>query len=879
MRVIRAWVMRLGGLFGRKRSDRELAEELEAHLQFQTEDNVRAGMTAEEARRQALMKLGGIEQTKESCREQCGLLWLEILGQDLRFAVRSLRRNRGFTSTTILILSVAIGANVAIFSALDAMLLQPLPFPSADRLAMLWTHAPRRDQEQLRTAYWNVEQWTEQTRHFQEFAVFDPSSATLTGANSAEKITVVRASSSVARVLGVQPLRGRWFSEEDAARRLNVALISYSFWRAHFDSGDDALGSELVVDGIPTRIVGILPENFKFPEGDVWEPETTFPDWPSRRVARGSGSWFVVGRLRPNVSLMQAQTEMSVIAKRIDTMLPPSQTDDGVTVMPLRDYLVGPDSRLTLWSLAGALLCILFIACSNVAGLSLARSMVRRKEFALRAALGATHTRIIRQVLIESFALSGISGLLGSLVALAGTKLLTGIVPAEMAHLQKATLNFDALGCAAALCIVTGIFVGLASSVPTVKRGFPVAALNAGGRGMTSGEHSSRTRRVLLVSEFALTTILLIGAGLLIRTLHALESVRLGFQPDRVLSVQLSTRDVGGATRREDFYSRLLARVGSLPGVQSAAIIEDFFTHSISGQLVSTEGNNGMLQQPMQFRLDAVSPAFFETVGARLLKGRPFPAEDITGSRVLIINERMARLLWPADDPIGQEISFSSDTLHPDWFTVIGIVEDIRRDRPESEAVPQAFEPLDRDPPALATLLVRTSGDDLLNLMPSIKSSVADINKYVPVYQPSSLESQLGGFSQEKRIQATLVTCLSALALLMAAIGLNGVVQYGVSMRTQEIGIRMAVGAQRGDVLRMILLQGMRIAGLGLVIGIAGSWAATRLLAKLLYGVAPGDPVTFATVFGILVGTAFLACWIPARRAMRMDPMEALRSE
>lgn len=872
---LRSFVHRV---FHRGEVDDDLAAELRSQLDLMTDQKIKDGMKPDEARRAAKIELGGVEQVKEQVRAVRTGVWLDSFWQDLRFAMRSLRRNRGFASTTILILSLAIGANVAIFSALDAVLLRPLPFPSPDRLTMLWTHVPKRNKEQLRTAYWNVEQWAEQSKSFEEIAVFDPSSATLTGTQSAEKIKVVRASASLARVLGVQPFQGRWFSEDEAVRRLDVALVSYSFWRAHFDSGD-ALGSELVIDGIPTRIIGILPEDFRFPEGDVWEPETTLPDWPSRRAARGSGSWFVVGRLRPNVSVTQAQTEMSIIAKRIDPMLPTSQTDEGVTVMPLRDYLVGPDSRLTLWSLTGALLCILLIACSNVAGLSLARSTVRRKEFALRAALGASHTRIIRQVLIESFALSGISGVLGLFVALAGTKLLAGIVPAEIAHLQKLTLNFGALGCAIGLCVVTGVFVGLASSMPTVKRGFPLASLSAGGRGMTPGEHSSRSRRILLVSEFALTTVLLIGAGLLVRTLHALEGVRLGFQPDRVLSVQLSTRDVDGATRREDFYSRLLARVGSLPGVQSAAIVEDFFTNSISGQLVSTEGSNGLLQQAVQFRLDAISPAFFETVGARLLKGRLFSAEDTAGSNVAIINERMARVLWSTDDAIGQEISFSADTLHPNWFTVIGIVEDMRREGPENEATPQAFEPLNQDPPGLATLLVRTSGDDLLHLMPSIKSGVADINKYVPVYQPSPLESQLGDFSEERRVQASLVTCFSVLGLLMAAIGLYGVVQYDVSMRTQEIGIRMTVGAQRGEVLRMILLQGMKIPALGLVIGIAASWVATRLIAKLLYSIAPDDPITFATVFGILVGMALLACWIPARRAMRMDPMVALRHE
>ncbi|HKQ88744.1 MAG TPA: ABC transporter permease [Candidatus Acidoferrales bacterium] len=878
MRTLRSLCIRVASLFRRERRDEELAAELESHLQFHIEDNLRAGMTPEEARRQAIIRLGGVEQTKESYRTQRGIWWLEILGQDVRFAIRSLQRSRGFAATTVLILGLAIGANVAIFSALNAALLRPLPFPSPDRLAMLWTHAPNQNGDQLRTAYWNVEQWKQQTTSFREIATFDPGSDTLTGSEGAEKINVVRASASLARVLGIQPLRGRWFSDDEEARRMDVALISYSFWSAHFAAADP-LGSELVIDGVRTQIIGILPESFEFPGGDVCEPETVFPDWPARRAARGSGPWFVLGRLRPDVSMRQAQTEMDTIAERIDEQLPASQADEGVIVTPLRDYLIGPNARLTLWSLAGALLCVLLIACSNVAGLSLARSTVRRKEFAVRAALGASYGRIVRQLLIESLALSTASGIVGLLVAEAGAKLLVTIEPADISHLNTAVLDVATLGWAIVLCCGTGIFVGLAASMPVVKKGFTMSALQAGARSLTPGVHSHRLRRALLVSEFALTTILLVGAGLLMRTLQSIGNVPLGFQPGRVLSAQLSTRDIAGAARREDFYNRTLARVGSLPGVQKAAIIENFFTSAISGQTVLTEGSGTMRQRNVQFRLDAISPAFFEAVGTRLLKGRGFSSEDTAGSRVVIVNEKMARLLWPTLDPIGQKISFGADGSDAQSFTVIGIVEDMRRGGPETGAMPQIFEPLDQDPPGLATLLVRTSAEDAIRLAPSIKSAVADINKYVPVYGTSSLELQLGGFVAERRVQTSLVACFSALALLMAAIGLYGVVQYSVSMRVHEIGIRMAVGAQREDVLRLVLRQGMKIAWIGLLIGAGTSWAAARLMRSLLYGIGPNDPVTFAAVIGIFVSVALAACWIPAHRATKVDPMEALRHE
>jgi predicted permease len=772
---------------------------------------------------------------------------------------------------------LGIGGTTAIFSTLNTALLQPLPFPSPDRLTMLWTQTQNHSGGLLRTAYPNVEQWERQSNSFEEIGVFDPASATLTAEAGAEKVSVIRASAGLARVLGVQPFRGRWFSDDEETRRLNVALVSYRFWHAHF-AGADPLASELMIDGVPTQIIGILPKNLEFPEGDLWEPETIFPDWPARSAAEGSGPWFVVGRLRSSVSMNQAQSEMDTIARRLDEQLPPTQADEGVRVMPLRDYLIGPDTRLTLWCLAGALFCVLLIACSNAAGLSLARSTVRRKEFAVRATLGASSGRIMRQVLIESLALSAASGILALLVAEAGTRLLVAIEPAVLTQLHTATLDAATLGWSIVLCSGTGIFIGLAASVPIARRDSTLSGLRAG-RGLTHGEHSHRLRRAFLVTEFALTAILLVGTGLLLQTLHSIQNVYLGFQPGRVLSAQLSARDIAGAVQREDFYNRTLERIGSLPGVQSAAIIENFFTSSISGEAVLTEGGNGIVHRNVQFRLDAISPAFFETVGARLLKGQSFLSEDNAVSHALIVNEKMARLAWPDADPIGQKISFGADASGAQWFTVIGTVEDMRRSGPQNESMPQVFEPLDQDPPGLATLLVRSSMDDPLPLLPSIKSIVTDISKYVPVYGASSLESQLGDFVAKRRVQTSLIAIFSALALLMAAIGLYSVVQYSVSLRTHEIGIRMAVGAEKHLIFRMVVGQGLRLALIGEVIGIAGALALTRFLSSLLYGVKATDPLVFVIVTLILTTAAILACYIPARRAMRVDPMVALRHE
>jgi len=878
MAKLRALLKRVISYSHRNQRDAELAAELESHLQFHIEDNLRAGMSPEEARRQALIKLGGLDQTKESVRNRRGLLWLDSLAQDARFAIRSLRRSRGFAIMSILVLGFAIGANVAMFSILNEALFKALPYTSPNRLAMLWTTNPGENSQPLRTAYWNIEQWASGSKSFVGMAAFDPGSATLTTADLAEKVSVLHASPELFPVLGIHMLRGRPFSMQDAAQQSHVAVISGSFWQTHFGRSRSALGSEIVIDDVPTQVIGVLPANLQFPEGDIWEPQTIFPDWQALRTARGSGSWFVIGRLAPGISIPQAQAEMNALASRIGVQLPPTQRDQGISVTPLRAYLAGPGLRLALWTLTGALLCVLLIASANTAGLWLARSTVRRKELAVRVALGASYSRIAAQLIVECFTLSILAGLVGLLLAQGIIRVAATMPGIPLSGLSDISLDLRAFLCALVLCAVSAVIVGLASSIPVVRQGFELSALRSRQSGAgTSG--SQKFRGVLLISEFALTTVLLVGAGLLTRSVWSAESVALGFRPERLLSVQLSATALSQPGERTDLYNRVLAQMDSLPGVASAAIIEDFFTPSVSEQSLTAVTASGTVSLDLQFRMDTVSPEFFTTVGAPLLKGRLFSSGDDPQAHVAIINERAARLIWQSANPIGRKFKFGPAASNAPWFTVVGLVGDMRRQRPENDPIPQIFEPLNQDPPRLATLLVRSSVDDPLSLLPSIRAAVARVNRYIPLYRAALLRDQLNNFLAQRRLQSWLTSCFSVFALFMAAIGIYGLIQYSVVLRTHEIGVRIAVGAQRADVLRLILSQGIKIAGIGLLFGIVGSWAATRLIARLLYGVGPTDPFTFFSVSLILVAVALLACYIPALRATRIDPASAMRSE
>ena len=866
---------RFRGLFGRTRRERELDDEVRSHLEMQVEDNLKAGMNPAEARYAALRAFGAIEPMKETYRERRAFALVETTAQDFRYALRTLWKSPGFTATAVAVLALAIGANTAMFSVLNAVLFRPLPYQAPEQLAMLWMEDPAQNLREARAAYWNVEQWRSQSKTFVDMAFFDGVSLTLTSADRAEKISGVRTTPNFFPLLGVHPLHGRIFSHEEAEQRQRLAVISHRFWQARFGGSLEAIGATIHLDGAASRIVGILPAHFQF-DADVWEPHTMYPNWEVLRSARGPGFWSVIGRLRPNVTIEQAQAEMNTISRRLITS---SERNPGISVVPFSLSVVGPRPRLALWMLSGAVFLVLLIAATNLASLLLARSASRDREIAIRTALGASRARIVRQLLAESLTLAVISGLLGLLVAAAGIRFILAVNPGSLARLNEVSLDPYVLGCALALCLLTGILVGLAPAMTIARRDLRPSG-QEGGRGIAGGVSTLRTRRVLVVTEFALAIMLLAGAGLLVRSLWSAQNVDLGFRPERVLSVSLAPPASTATAQRADFHNRVLEQVRSLPGVESAGITSELFIGGGSERVITVEGDARPFSERMRYRTDEVSEGLFKSVGTRLLTGRFFSDADRPDSPpVAIINEAMARQLWPGRDPVGKRFKRGPQQAANAWFTVVGVVEDMRRQGVENDPIPQMFEPLAQNPPGRAILLVRTSSEDPLKMAGAVQAAVRRVEKYAVVYGVTTLENQLGEFLTERRFQTSLLTGFSVVALLMAAIGIYGLIQYSIATRTHEIGIRIAIGAQAGEIFRMIVGEGLKLTLTGLAIGLVGAVWLGRAGSSLLYGVSATDPLTFLVVSVLLTGVAMTACYFPARRAMKLDPVVALRQE
>jgi putative ABC transport system permease protein len=567
------------------------------------------------------------------------------------------------------------------------------------------------------------------------------------------------------------------------------------------------------------------------------------------------------------VSVEQAQAEMSGIARNIDAQLPAAERNRGISVVPLSRQLTGARARFALWMLAGAVFCVLLIAVSNVAALSLARSARRGREIAIRTALGASRGRIVRQLLAENLTLATAAGLLAVWVADAMLRLIAAFRPAGLVRMNEAGMDPGVLGAALAFCLLTGILVGIAPAITASRR-----ELRPSVRGR--GPAHVRVGRALVAAEFALAILLLTGAGLLTRSLRAVENVEPGFLPEHVLSVQLSATALPGAAQRTASYGRIVEQVEAVAGVERAGIIENFFTRAGAEQAVMAEGGSPAAQ--MRLRDDAVSAGFFQAVRTPLIAGRFFTAQDGPDTpRVAIVNEALARRLWPGQDATDKRFRIGEGP----WLTVAGVVGNMRRQGLENEPGAQLFVPLAQDPPRLATLLVRTSSDHPLRLLGAVQAAVHQVDPHLPVYGGASLESQLGSFAAARRFQTSLLAWFSAAAMLLAAIGIYGLIQYSVTARTHEIGIRIAVGARSGDVFRQVMGDGLKLCATGLTVGLGGALWVARAGSSLLFGVTAADPVTFVTVPLLLVGVALAACYFPARRAMKIEPVAALRRE
>ena len=880
MTGLRIVPLRLWALLRPRQWDRDLDDEIAAHLAEATDEYVRQGLSLEDATAAARRSFGGVTQTKEVCRQVSSFMWLEDLARDLSYALRALRQSPAFVMAAAATLALAISTNTAMFSALDAVLLRPLPYRSPEQLAMVWTEDPTQNVREGRSALWDVEQWRSQSQSFADMATFDAVSTTLTGTEGAEQIVGASISPNLFSLLGIQPVQGRSFSTEEAEQRQRLVLISHRFWQARFGGSNDAIGATLELDGLPFQIIGVLPVGFQIAklDADVWKPHTASEDRDSARSVRGGDTWFVVGRLRPAVTVAQAQVEMSAIARRLNDQLPAAERNRGISIVPLSVHMVGTESRLALWMLGGAVFLVLLIAAANVGSLSLARSVSRAREMAVRSALGASAGRIVRQLVTESILLALVSGLTGALLGGAGIRLIRTFGPGNLPRLTEMSLDLRVLGWTLAISLLAGILVGAAPAVATVRRS-PSRYREEGGRSVSGGASARRIRRTLVVTEFALAIVLLVGAGLLVRSWWSVNNVDPGFRPERVLVMELSSpTNLSAPAQRIDLYHRTLEQIDAVPGVEDAGIIGDLFIANNREQSLTVERNDGAVSERMRLRRDEVSPDFFKAMGTPLLRGRFFSIGDgLDAPPVAIINDAMARQVWPGQDPVGKRLQLGPRDSNRPWYTVVGVVADMRRQGPEREPVPQMFESMAQSPPRSVDIVVRTSSPDPLMLAAALRTAVRRVEKNAPIYGIAPLEQQLGTYLAQRRFETSLLSGFSVVALLMAAVGIYGLMQFSIATRTREIGLRMAIGAQAGDIFRMIIGEGLALSLTGVALGLLGAWWLARAGSSLVFGVTTSDPLTFTAVSLLLTAVATAACVFPARRATRVDPVVALR--
>ncbi|HEV2130574.1 MAG TPA: ABC transporter permease, partial [Longimicrobiaceae bacterium] len=695
-----------------------------------------------------------------------------------------------------------------------------------------------------------------------------------------ERISRTLVTANFFQTLGVEPALGRRFTpEEEVQGQHQVAVLSHGLWQRRFGGDPAAVGRTLRMNGTEFTVVGIMPPGFDFPsESQLWAP---LAPGEQIREARGAFWLYSVGRLAPGVSMEAAQTEMASIAERHRQEYPEIFSRFGVFVQPVGDYLVG-DVRPALLVLLGAVAFLLLIASANVANLLLARAAAREREIAVRAALGASQRRIVTQLLIESVALALMGGLLGMLIALWGVGLLKGFGPADLPRLENVGVNGTVLAFTFLLSLLTGIAFGLAPAFQLMRTQI-VEPLREGGRGLSGGRRGRRTRNGLVVAEVALALVLLIGAGLLLQSFARLRSIDPGFRAENLLTVRLA---LGGSGYNEPpkvvaFYEQLLDRVQALPGVTSAAAASTILLPELANSAgVTIEGRPAApAEEQIEVPIDAVSPGFFRTLGTPLLRGRDFaPTDDPESTPVAIVNEAMAHRFWPDVDAIGQRYRYGAEESDAPWITVVGVVADARRSGLDQEARPSTFLPFRQQPLTSMVLVLRTTADPT-TLAGAVRREVREIDPNLPLAEVSTLEAQLGERLAQRRFNALLLSIFSALALILATVGVYGVIAYSVNQSTREIGIRMALGARRGHVLGLVLRQVAVLLAVGVGIGVLVALLLSRTLSGMLYGTSAADPATYAAVALLLVAVALLAGFLPAHRATRVDPMIALRQE
>jgi putative ABC transport system permease protein len=885
MRFLRTIAAGLRSLLRRKKTEQELDAELGAFLELAAEEKMKRGMSRDDALRAVRLEQGSLGVTKQVIRSAGWEAFVETCWQDLRFAARMLYKNPGFTVVAVLTLALGIGANTAIFSVVDAVLLRPLPYKDSDQLVQLIEHDQKRGVDFDWVSFPNFHDWAEQGTAFQYLAAYKFHAFNLTNVSQPQMLFGVKVSANLLPTLGAEPIFGRNFRpDEDEPGRDHEIILSYDTWNQTFGADPQLIGKTLTLNDEPYTVIGVMPASFNFPPT---VPITSA--LPSRRTAffaplglavrpdqRDWNMLGVIARLKPGSTIPQARANMNTVARNLELQYPAQNQGITVRVEPLLNQVVG-DIRLALWIFLAAISLVLLVACANVTSLLLARSTIRQREMAVRTSLGASRSRLVRQLVTESLLLAGAGGAFGILLAYCGIFLLTVLSPDNLPRIRDVAIDGRVLAYTSVVSVLTGIVFGLAPSLSVAHAGLGQPL--KGQRSTPSAKHS-RLRSALVISEVALSLALLIGAGLMLKSFVQVERVDPGFRAEKVLTVWTILSAAKYAPQQQAaFYQQAWQRIQALPGVKLVGAIDNLPLSGIHGGgpfTIEGQPTTSDVDAPVAYR-SVVSWNYFQTMGIPLLQGREFTKRDRVGTpTVLIVNETAARLCWPGQNPVGSHLSFTTGRSQPTWLEIVGVVKDVLHDGPEVPAKPTIYVPFLQWPSEFMVTVARMDVDPA-SLSSTVRGAIAAVDKDQPVLMTRTMADIYSDAVAQRRFNTALIVAFGALALFLAMVGVYGLMAFAVTQRTHEMGVRIALGAQRRDVLRLVLGRGIRLAFLGIVFGLAAAFLLTRFLSKLLFHVPQTDPATFILVSLCLGGIALLASYIPARRAASVDPIVALR--
>jgi putative ABC transport system permease protein len=901
MKTLRAWLMRVAGLFSQRRRDQEFAAEMESNLAMHIEDNLRAGMAPDQARREALLKFGGVNSARDSYRRQNGLPFLETLMQDVRYGARTLRKSPGFTFVAVLTLALGIGANTAIFSVINAVLLKPLPFKDPDRLVQLWETESAPGNFPLTGP--DYLDWQAQNQTLESSALYTYQRAfNGSGAGEAQPVSVISTQASFFSVLGVEPAMGRTFAPgEDQDGKNHVVVISDGFWKKFFGARPDVIGKTIELNSEADVVIGVMPDWFNFPSrNQVWTPL----NMDQKALGpRGSHSYRAIARVKAGSSIETARADLLNISRRLLEQYKNDQKIEAV-VVPLKEQIAG-SSRPQLLVLLIAVAAVLLVACVNVANLLLARATGRQREIALRAVLGASRVRVVRQLLTESMLLSLMGAALGLLGAWWAVILIRSTRALPIPRVNAVEVDPTVLAFTVFISMAVGILFGLAPALQASGADLS-EELKASTQAVVSPLGWQRLLRdSLVVIEIGASLALLAGAGLLLRSFSKMRSADVGVQPQNVMTmaIMLPKQKYNTPDSRRDFIDRYLERAQHLPGIQAAAIATEIPLEGGNNGYITVDGDTNPAHADQLVEFNYITPDYFRAFGIPWLQGQNFSAADIEHvnevnlklvelytknpnlktpppglSFVAVINRAMARTFWPNQDAVGKVYKSEGGVLP---VRVIGVVGDTSVFGIQASPFPQAYYPVTAaldSAPFSGSIIVKTSGAPD-SAAPLLRSTLSELDSSLAGFQPRSMENVIAETTQSTGVQTYLLGSFAALALILAAVGLYSVLAYLVTQRTREIGIRMALGARHAHVLRLVMGQGGKLTAAGIVLGVGGALALTRFMRSLLFGITTKDPATFVGVVVMLALVALAACYIPARRAMRVEPMIALRDE